>query len=201
MALSQSQIKELKSQLLGQIKHLPPDKKKQAEEQIESLSPEAMESMLEEQQSPQKTIFRRIIDNEIPSVKIAENEKAIAVLSTKSISKGHIIIIPKTPIKEEKSLSKEAHALSEQISKKIISSLNAKSTEIISEKAFGEVIVNVIPIYDKPLNLKSKREDVSIEELEKIKTSINVEKIIKQSETIKIEKKKDELVKLKRRIP
>lgn len=203
MPLTQSQIQQLKSQLKEQIKNLPSEKKKQAEAQIESLSPEALESMLEEQQShSQKTIFRMIADSEVPSVKLGENEKAIAVLSTKSISKGHAIIIPKSPIKEESSLPKEAHSLSEEISKKLISALKPKSTEIVSEKAFGEIILNIIPIYDKPLSLQSKREDISIEELEKIKTSINVEKIEKKVETIKIEKKSEaERLKLKKRIP
>ena len=203
MALTREQINELKSQLRGQIKDLPPEKKKEAEAQIESLSPEALEEMLEEQQSSSnKTIFRMIIDNEIPSVKLSENDKALAVLSTKSISKGHTLIIPKSPVKDEKSISDDIYAFSEGISKKLISSLNAKSTEVISEKAFGEVVLNVIPIYDKPLSLKSKREDATVEDLEKIKTSINVQKINKNpTQTIKIEKKDPEILKIKRRIP
>lgn len=203
MALTQEQIKELKSQLKEQIKNLSPERRKEAEAQIDSLSQEALEGMLEEQQSSSnKTIFRMIIDNEIPSVKLSENEKALAVLSTKSISKGHTLIIPKSPVKDEKSISKEIYGFSEGISKKLISSLNAKSTEIISEKAFGEAVLNVIPIYDKSLNLKSKREDITVEELEKIKTSINVQKINKDPvQTIKIEKKDPEILKIKRRVP
>lgn len=202
MALSQDQIKELKSQLLKQIEHLPHAKKAEAEAQINDLSEDALESMLEEQQSSSAKVFRLIIDGKIPSVKLSENEKAISVLSTKSISKGHTIIIPKSPVYNEKDLPKEAHDLSEQVSKKLINSLNAKSTSIGTEKSFGEVIIHVIPIYDKPVNLNSPRQDISLEDLEKLKLEINVEKIERKPEKIKIEKPKEtEILKLKRRIP
>ncbi len=202
MVLTKSQIKELKSQLEQQISHLPTEKQKEAQEQIDSLSPESLETMLEQQHSQEtQKIFRMIIEGKIPSVKIDENEKAIAVLSVKSISKGHTLIIPKSQITNEKDIPKEAHALSEKLSKKLISSLKASSTSLIPESSFGEMIINVIPIYDKPLSLKSPREDISIEKLEEIKKEINVEKIEKTVEKIKIEKAKSQILKLKRRIP
>ena len=204
MTLTKEQTKELKSQLMQQIAHLPLEKKAEAEEQINSLSEESLESMLKEQHSQQQRIFRLIIEKQIHSVQIAENSKAIAVLSIKSISKGHAIIIPKQVVENEKDLSKEAHSLAEETSKKIIHSLKASSTSIISEKAFGEVIIHVIPIYDKPLNLHSKREDLSTEQLEKIKLEINVERIEKKVEKIKIKTQKtpeNKILKLKRRVP
>ena len=56
MALTKEEIQELKSQLLEQIKDLPSDKKAEAQAQIDSLSPEALESMLNQQKSSsQKT--------------------------------------------------------------------------------------------------------------------------------------------------
>ncbi len=202
MALTKEQTKELKSQLEQQISHLSPEKRKEAQEQIDSLAPESLEAMLERQRSQEsQKIFRMIVEGKIQSVKIDENEKAIAVLSVKSISKGHTLIIPKNPIENEKDIPKEVYALSEKISKKLIESLKAKSTSIIPEKAFGEIILNIIPIYDKPLNLKSERQELSLEKLEEIKKEINVEKIKKSVEKIKIEKVKSQILKLKRRIP
>ena len=56
MSLTQEQIKELKSQLKGQISHLPADKKAEAEKQIESLSQEALEEMLSQQQPKKNNI-------------------------------------------------------------------------------------------------------------------------------------------------
>lgn len=201
MALTKKQIKELKSQLLSQINHLSPEEKAEAKEQIESMSPESLELILK-QQSPQQKIFRMLVEKKIPSVSLGENEKAIAILSTKSISKGHALIIPKSPVEKESELPKEAHALSEIISKKLISSLKASSISVIPEKNFGEVIINIIPIYDSPLTLQSPKKDISLEELEKLKIEINVEKISSIPQKIKIEKKQEvEIVKLKRRVP
>ncbi len=202
MALTKDQVKELKSQLEQQISHLSDEKRKEAQEQIDSLSEDALEAMLSQQQSSSQEIFRLIIEGKIPSVKIDENNEAIAVLSVKSISKGHTLVIPKSQIKDEKQIPKEMHNLSEKISKKLIKSLKAKSTSIIPEKSFGEVILDIIPIYDTPLTLKSPRTDIPIEKLEELKIEINVEKISKKPEKIKIKKKtKEEILKLKRRIP
>ena len=202
--LTKEQITGAKKQLLEQIQHLPPEQKAQAQEQINSMSDETIEEMLSQQRSSSNKIFRMIVEGEIPSIKLDENEKAIAVLSTKSISKGHTLIIPKFPTAKEKEIPKEAHELSEKISKKIMVSLNAKSASIIAEKNFGEVILNVIPIYDKSLSLQSKREDLPLEDLEKVKSEINIVKISKnpELEKIKIKKpRKAKPLKLKRRIP
>jgi hypothetical protein len=201
MALTSEQIKELKSQLESQTSHLEPQQKAQAQKQIDEMSPEALETMLQEQQSQQK-IFRLIIEGQIPAVKLEENSKAVAVLSTKAISKGHTLIIPKSPFQEESQLPKEINDLSEKISKKLIESLKAKSTSVIPQKAFGEIILNIIPIYDSPLTLQSPAEDKTPEELEKIKTAINIEKITKAPTKIKIEKPvKAKALKIPRRIP
>ncbi|MEK6844170.1 MAG: HIT domain-containing protein [Nanoarchaeota archaeon] len=206
MAITKQQAKELKAQLIQQISNLPPERKAEAEYQINSLSEEALESMLDEQQKTKsQRIFRLIVEKQIPSVKLDENSKAIAVLSTKSISKGHTIIIPKNEVEKEKDMPKEVYSLAEELSKKLINSLKAKSTSIISEKIFGETIIHIIPIYDKPLDLKSKREDLSAEQLEKIKLEINVERIEKKVEKIKIKTpskiQPDQILKLKRRVP
>ena len=202
MALTEEEIKELKSQLFEQIKDLPPQQKEAAQAQIDSMSSEALEAMLNQQKSQSQKIFRMIIDGQIPSVKIDENSHAIAVLSVKSVSKGHTLIIPKAPVTEEPKLPKEVHNLSEKISKKLIGSLKAKSTQIIPEKSFGEIILNVIPIYDKPITLQSKKIDIPAEELEKLKIEINIEKINKEPEKIIVQKKrKPRPIKLQRRIP
>ncbi len=202
MALTKEQIKELKTQLSEQISHLPPDKKAEAENQINEMSPESLEAMLEQQKTQQQKIFRMIIEGKIPSVKIDEDSNAIAVLSTKSLSKGHAIIIPKLPIIKEKDIPKEIHEFSEKISKKLISSLKPKSCSVLAEKAFGEIVLHIIPIYDKPLTLSSSRQDLSPEQLEEIKKQINIEKISKEPEKIKIKKPaKSKPIKLNRRIP
>jgi histidine triad (HIT) family protein len=44
----------------------------------------------------EKCLFCEIIKGTVPSLKVFENDGCIAVLSIKPVSKGHIIIIPKT---------------------------------------------------------------------------------------------------------
>src|SRR3989344_8766979 len=103
--LTPEQVAELKSQLAEQIKHLPEAQRAQAQVQIDQMSPEALELMLNQQMSSQstkakasKSVFRMIIDGELPSKKINENKNAIAVLEIKPVSKGHVIIIPKKSV-------------------------------------------------------------------------------------------------------
>ncbi|MCH5600482.1 HIT family protein [Niabella ginsengisoli] len=44
------------------------------------------------------TIFSKIIAGEIPSYKIAENDKFIAFLDIMPLRKGHVLVVPKTEI-------------------------------------------------------------------------------------------------------
>ena len=44
------------------------------------------------------SIFTKIIQGEIPSFKIAENDKFIAILDAFPITKGHVLVIPKREV-------------------------------------------------------------------------------------------------------
>lgn len=205
MPLTQEQIKALKEQLLSQIENLPEPQKSEARTQIESLSPEALELMLKQQESKQQTqdIFRMIINEKIPSSKIDENKEAIAVLEINPISKGHVIIIPKKAAKIATSLSSQAFTLAKKVSKRLISKLKAKSAEIQTETKLGETIINVIPIYEKPLNLNSPRTKAKKEELEELESKLRIKKKPK-IEKIKKENKQtsqEPILKLARKIP
>ncbi len=203
MALTKEQVKELKSQLKQQIQHLPSSQRKEAEYQIDFMSDKAIEEMLKQQQSSSgKTIFRMIVNEEIESVKVGENSESVAVLDINPISKGHILIIPKHPVFSPKEIPKVAFSLAEDLSKKIIENLKAISTKAHTETKFGEAILNLIPIYDKDLDINAKRLKSSIEELKEIKRILETIKIEKKPELIKVEKpKSQDLIRLKRRIP
>lgn len=204
MPLTEQQIEEVKEQLRQQIEHLSPEKKEEAEKQIEEMSPEAIEAMLKQSQSKskssQKDVFRMIVDKEIPSKIIDENKEAIAVLDIKPISPGHSVIIPKKAVKNPKEMPNNAFSLAKKIAKKISSKLKAISAEIQTEFKFGETIINIIPIYDKPLSLSSPRKEVEEKELDvlyqKLRT-IKKEKVIR----IKKESNSSNLLKINRRIP
>jgi len=207
MALTPEQVKQLKEQLRNQVQHLPESKKAQALEQIESLSPEALELMLSQKQNPEKeerSVFRLIVNGKIPSIMVDENKSAIAVMEINPISKGHVIIISK----DEKELTPSAAAftLAKKLSERIISKLRAKSAEIQTETKLGETIINIIPVYDKPLNINSPRKKAEKEELEEIASKIR-KKAKPKIEKIKIKKegKKEssgsQILKLPRKIP
>ena len=96
MALTLEQIRSLKDQLRAQVSNLVPEKKEEAYKQIDEMSPEAIESLLREsQEKEEKSIFRRLVENEIQNVRLEENTEAISILDINPISKGHILIIPK----------------------------------------------------------------------------------------------------------
>ncbi len=209
MALTPEQIEEVKQQLREQVENLPEERKQQALSQINSLSPHAVEAMIKQQQSKNssdigqkdKTIFRMIIDKDIPSVGLSENKDAIAVLDINPISKGHIIIIPKKPLNDAKKIPTSAFTLAKKLGGRVVEKLKAKSNEIQTENKFGEVIINLIPCYDSQLNINSQRSKSSMEELEKIGFLLR-DKIKLQK--IKIAKKKssgNQPLILKRRIP
>lgn len=205
MALSPEQVKALKKQLLSQIENLPEPKKSEAIKQIQALTPQALEVMLKQQEKgapSEKGIFRMIVDREVPSKLVEENDWALAVLEINPISKGHIIVIPKKAAENTKKIPKSALSLAEKLSKKIISKLKAKSTEIQTEIKFNEAIINIIPIYDKHLNIDSPRYQASKEELEQLETKLKTTKKPK-IERIKLTKKKipdKDIIRLPRKI-
>ncbi len=206
--LSEEQVIELKNQLKAQITHLSPEKRIEAENQIDSLSSEALESMLNEQRSSRKddsdnkSIFRRIIDGDIPSVKISENLSASAFLDITPVSKGNCIIIPKKAVNDAKKMPTGAFTLAKKISSRIISKLGAKTTEIQTENRFGEAYISIIPSYDKPLNINSPRKSAKIEELEIVAEILRVKKRnAKLAPKPEPKEKKQESFQIPRRIP
>ena len=201
MALTSEQVKELKKQLSEQIAHLPPSEKTEAQKQIDSMSSQALETMLKQQSSSQ--IFRKIIAKVIPSRIIDENSDALAVLEIRPISKGHVIIIPKKAVKETKDVSQNILDFSQKVSEKLSKSLGVEKIEIQSSPQLGEIIINLIPIYDRQLDINSPRSQPSESELDKIHSGITSFKEIKKEEKVikKPAKKRTRILKIKRRIP
>src|SRR3989338_586300 len=204
--LSQEQISQIKKQLFGQIQHLPEDQKNKAQAQIDALSPEAVELMLKRQSTAQKGVFRMIVDKEIKSYILEENSEALAVLDINPISKGHTIVIPKKPVLDQKLIPESVFSLANEIATRMSEELKAESTEIKAETKFGEVIINIIPSYEKPLNISSPRSPAEESELEEIASKLKPAIKLKPTpQIIKKEEKKpvseDQILKLKRRIP
>jgi len=200
MTLSKERIKELRTQLSAQIAHLPENKRKEAQAQIDTMSDAAIETMLKQQQTTE--VYRMIILKQIESAIIEENIEAMAVLEINPISKGHTIIIPKKPVKDKSKIPAPIGKFAEKISEKLKSSLKPKDIKQFVEFKFNEIIINLIPEYDSPVSLDSERGKASKEELKEVLRSINVIKLEKKVEQIKIEKPvQKEVIKLKKRVP
>ena len=202
MALTPEQIEELKEQLSEQIQHLPDEQRQAAQQQIDEMSSEALETMLKQQTSSQKSIMRMIVDGEIPSHRLDENKAAIAVLDIKPVSRGHILVIPKQKTILTSALPPQALNLARKLAKHLVRKLKAKNTEIQTENKFGEQVINVIPVYEKPANLHSPRYEASEKELNDLVSLLKVKKR-KASPKKKPATTPTQvpLLKLKRRIP
>ena len=55
------------------------------------------------------SIFTKIINGEIPSYKIAENDQYIAILDAFPLVKGHVLVIPKQEVDKIFDLDKETY--------------------------------------------------------------------------------------------
>ncbi len=199
MPLTKEQIKQLKEQLKSQVSHLPQEQKAEALKQINEMSDKAIETLLSQQQEQQSqsseetqnNIFRMIVSGQIDSIKVSENQEALAVMDINPISKGHLIIIPKTPVKNSKEIPKSVFSLAESLSKKITENLKASSVRLETSQQFQEAVIHLIPIYNKQLNINSPRTKASQEELESTAKQIQKEviKLSKEKEKIKLDKK------------
>jgi histidine triad (HIT) family protein len=204
MPLNEKEVQELKEQLKQQVQNLPPQQKQLAEQQIDTMSPEAIETMVEQQKSQQVQIFRQIAKKEVPSAIVAENAQALAVLELRPLSKGHTIIIPSKPVTDPKALPKEANDLAQEVITKIKEHFKAKTVHQQTEVKFGEAIIDLIPEYDAPINPTTERKQADPKELESLAKQLNQE-IIKAKPKPKIikapTKKPMEVLKLKRNTP
>lgn len=179
MAYTSEQAEEIKGQLIAQVEKLPQENKEQIKEYIKALDEEGLEEFLkknkietsqfsqnEKTQSP--CIFCSIIKNEVPSYKIAENNKAIAILEINPLSKGHSIILPKEHVTVEK-LPKNTMSLAQKIAKKIKKKFKSDDIKIETSTFQGHALINIIPIY-KDIPLKKTKADEK--ELEKIQLKL-----------------------------
>ena len=200
--LSEQQAEKIKAQLLSQLENTNLPNQESIKENIETMNPQELEEFLNQNNLVNKNstqcIFCSIAFGEVQSYKIAENEKAVAVLEINPVSKGHILIIPKEHILSEKEIPKQAKELAKKIAEKI-KSLKPKSIEIIPSNMFGHEILNVFPVY-KNETLDSKRNRTEPEELLKLQKEFEEKpklKLMKKPKTKIIEEK----IWLPKRIP
>jgi histidine triad (HIT) family protein len=195
--IDKSQIEIMKEQVIEHIRaNFPEGKKQEAIQQILLMNDEEFLALLKENNmiaedenenldsNKNKCIFCSIVFEDVPSIKIDENEKAIAILEINPISEGHILIVPKSHISSTEKLDKKIEELVLIVKEKIENSLKPKEVKIIVSEIFGHSIINLVPIYTNE-TFDSKRKHTTNEELLNLKKKIessNHEKIMKKSD-------------------
>jgi len=186
MPLTQQQAQEIKEQLFKQVENIPNADHEQIKNYIKDLDEQGLEQFLkqnkiqitdtgqlaqegaQEGQPPasEKPIFESIIQGEIPSYKLDENQKSIAILEINPLSKGHSLVLPKQKTTTEK-IPKSAMTLAQKLAKKIKLKLKPEDIKIETFSFQDYPAINIIPIYkDKKLE-KTKAQEKDLEELQK----------------------------------
>lgn len=103
------------------------------------------------------TIFEKIINNEIPSYKVYEDEKYLVILDAFPKSNGHTLVIPKNKkeniLEEDKKTISDIFSLSKKISLKLKEKLKCDGIKWVvnNGKEAGQEIfhthVHLIPFY------------------------------------------------------
>jgi len=214
--LPENQIQNIKQQLLSQLEQSNIQNKEEIKQSVISMNAEQLEAFLKQNKlikgdsseqnsktvtaSSQQCIFCSIVSGEAQSYKIDENKDSIAVLEINPISKAHSLIIPKEHISSSEKIPQSAFSLSKKIAKKIKTKLKSKDVLISSTNLFGHEIINVLPIY-KNETLASPRQQITPEELLKLKKLLEKKQRHKIAKLPKIKKVKEEKLWLPKRIP
>jgi len=201
MALSSEQLKQIKSQLFKQIENMPEAQKAQLKQQIGGMNDEEFEQFLiknkiiktseeggggiEEKEEKQECVFCSILKGKIPSHKLDENKKSLAILEINPLSKGHSLVLSK----QHDKLPSSAFSLANKIAKRIKSKLKPEEVKIENARIMGHQAIQIIPIYkDEKLEKKKAEEKELILLQDKLKSKPKVKKQKKQEVTeIKLE--------------
>jgi len=103
------------------------------------------------------SIFTKIIEGEIPSTKLYEDNKCIVILDINPMNKGHALVIPKeeheTTMECPDDILKHLMAIANKVAKKQIEELGSEGYNILinNKPASGQEIphvhVHVVPRY------------------------------------------------------
>ncbi|MFA7708196.1 MAG: hypothetical protein WCX73_04555 [Candidatus Pacearchaeota archaeon] len=192
MTLTPEQSEQIKEQLIAQIEKLPQENKQEIKQHILELNEEQLEEFLKQNkikisesgqllQEPAKgtskqttnpCIFCAIAGNQVPSYKLAENKKAVAILEINPLSRGHSMIVPLEHIKTEK-LPKPALSLAQKIIKIIKTKLKPEDIKMETTSIQGHSLINIIPIYK---NEKLEKRQLNESELKQLQSKLEIKK-------------------------
>lgn len=180
MAIPEDQIDKIKQQIIQQIQSWdrPKQQKQQAIQQIQQMNSEQLENFLKQnnliqsqqqgQGQTQQCPFCSLAKNKDQTVRVGENDKAVAILEIKPVAKGHTIVIPKQHSPLEK-MPDEAFQLAKQVVAMAKQNLNPKEVQLSTGRMANHSVLNVIPLTGEE---KGEREQKSQEELKKVQNQL-----------------------------
>jgi len=124
------------------------------------------------------SVFSRIVSGEIPSYKIAEDEKCFAFLDINPLAKGHTLVIPKKEVDYifdmEPELYKELWSFAQRISKGLIKAVPCKRIGVaVIGLEVPHAHIHLIPMNRvSDLNFANPKLKISNEELSEIAEKI-----------------------------
>ncbi len=124
------------------------------------------------------TIFTKIIQGEIPSYKVAENDDYFAFLDINPNAKGHTLVIPKKEKNKIFDLDEQSYLNLMQFSYKVAKAIEkAVPCERVGLTVIGlevpHVHVHLIPLHSMADATFGKKEKLSIEEFQEIANEIS----------------------------
>lgn len=127
------------------------------------------------------TIFTKIVNSDIPSYKVAEDDKFLAFLDISPLAEGHTLVIPKQEIDYifdlDDNLFIELHLFSKKVAKAIGSVVKCKriGTAVVGLEV-PHAHIHLIPINTiGDVDFSKPRLEFSKEEFEEIASKINAE--------------------------
>lgn len=124
------------------------------------------------------SIFTKIIEGEVPSYKVAENDKFYAFLDISPLQKGHTLVVPKKEVDYifdiENELLQEMIVFAKEVAIKIkaVFPCNRVGMTVIGLEV-PHAHIHLIPINaERDMNFQSPKLDLSQEELKQIADSL-----------------------------
>lgn len=125
------------------------------------------------------SIFTKIINGEIPSYKIAENEDFYAFLDISPLAKGHTLVIPKKEVDYLFDLDEETYIGLQSFARKVAIALKKAIPCIkVGVAVLGMEVphahIHLVPMQsEKDLNFTNQKLKLTSEEFEEIRKSIS----------------------------
>lgn len=125
------------------------------------------------------TIFSRIVAGEIPSYKVAEDEKHFAFLDINPVAAGHVLVIPKQEVDYIFDLNDDDYLALQLFAKRVAEALKqALPCKRVGVAVMGMEVphthIHLIPINEEAdMNFFKDKASLSVEEMTEIATKIS----------------------------